>query len=60
MKLGPMTKLGKRNTAMSKKIDDDDVSASYDVIDIVFYLWPILSNLDAGFRTHGLWLLYFN
>ena len=54
MKLGPMTKLGKRNSAMSKKIDDDDMSASYDVIDIVFFLWPILSNLDAGFRTHGL------
>ena len=44
MKLGPMTKLGKRNTAMSKKIDDDDMSASYDVIDIVFFygqFWAI-------------------
>ena len=32
MKLGPVTKLDKRNTATSKKIDDDVMSANCDVI----------------------------
>ena len=31
MKIGPVTKLDKRNTR-SKKFDDEDVSANYDVI----------------------------
>ena len=32
MKLGPATKLDKRNTATSKKFDDDVMSANCDVI----------------------------
>ena len=49
MKLGPMTKLGKRNTAMSKKIDDDDMSASYDVIDIVFFFMANFEQFGCRF-----------
>ena len=36
MKLGAVTKLDKRNTATSKKIDDDAMSSNFDVI--VFFL----------------------
>ena len=32
MKLGPVTKLNKRNKTTSKKIDDDFMSANCDVI----------------------------
>ena len=32
MKLGPVTKFDKRNTATSKKFDNDVVSGNYDVI----------------------------
>ena len=32
MKIGPVTKLDKRNMTRSKKFDDEDVSANYDVI----------------------------
>ena len=39
MKLGPVTKLDKRNTATSKKVDDDFMSAICDVIVIfLFYV----------------------
>ena len=31
MKRGPVTKLDKRNTAMSKKFDNDVMSVNYDV-----------------------------
>ena len=34
MKLGPVTKLDKRNKTTSKKIDDDIVSANCDIIAI--------------------------
>ena len=34
MKLGRVTKLDKRNKATSKKIDDDVMSANFDVIAI--------------------------
>ena len=53
MKLGPVTKLGKKNTASSKKSDDDVMSKNYDVI-VFSNLWSIWSNAEAGFRTHGL------
>ena len=43
MKLGPLTKLDKRNKRMSKKIDDDVMSANCDVI-IVF---PIYGQFGA-------------
>ena len=38
MRLGPVTKLDKRNKTTSKKIDNDVMSADCDVI---FDLWPI-------------------
>ena len=34
MKLGPVTKLDKRNKTTSKKLDDDIMPANCDVIDI--------------------------
>ena len=43
MKLGPVTKLDKRNTATSKKFDNDIMSANCDVI--VFF--PIYGQLAA-------------
>ena len=43
MKLGPMTKLEKRNTATSKKFDDNDMSVSCDVV-IIF---PIYGQFGA-------------
>ena len=36
MKLGPVTKLDKRNKATSKKIDDDVVSANCDVNFLIY------------------------
>ena len=38
MKLGPVTKLDKRNTSTSKKFDDDVMSASYGVI-VIFPIY---------------------
>ena len=46
MKLGPVTKLDKRNKTTSKKKIDDDIMSEN--------LWPIWSNPEAGFQTHGL------
>ena len=34
MKLGPVTKPDKRNTGMSKEIDDEVMSTIFDVIDV--------------------------
>ena len=49
MKLGPVTKLGEKNTTTSKKFDDDVVLANDDVIVTFSNLWPIWSNQDAKF-----------
>ena len=38
IKLGPVTKLGKRNKATSKKFDDDVMSANCDVI-VIFPIY---------------------
>ena len=38
MKLAPITKLDKRNTATLKQYDDDDVSTNYDVI-VIFLIY---------------------
>ena len=49
MKLGPVTKLNKWNTTKSRQINDDVVSASYDVI-VIFpiYGWfGAFWNLDS-------------
>ena len=43
MKLGPVTKLDKRNKTTSKKIGDAVMSENYDVIDI----FPIYSQFGA-------------
>ena len=50
MKLGPVTKLNKKNRATSKKIDDDVMLASYDVI-VIFVISGQLRaiwKLDSG------------
>ena len=47
MKLGPVTKLDKRNKTTSKKIDDDNMSANCDVI----FIFPIYGQFwkpDSG------------
>ena len=46
MKLGPVTKLYKRNTATSKKLDDDVLSANYDAI----VIFRFMANLER-FRS---------
>ena len=38
MKLGPVTKHDKKNTAKSKKFDDDVMSANFDVI-VIFPIY---------------------
>ena len=43
MKVGPVTKLGKRNKTMSKKFDDNVMSTNCDVI-VIFH---IMANSDA-------------
>ena len=53
MKLGPATKLDKRNKTTTKQIDDDIMSENCDVI-AIFPMWSIWSNLEAGFWTHSL------
>ena len=50
MKLGPVTKLNKKNRATSKKIDDDVMLASYDVI-VIFVIsgqFGAIWKLDSG------------
>ena len=46
MKLGPVTKLDKRNTATLKKLDDDVLSANYDAI----VIFRFMANLEQ-FRS---------
>ena len=41
MKLGPVTKIYKRNEKMSKKLDDDVMSKNWDVI-VIFPIYGIL------------------
>ena len=55
MKLGPVTKLDKRNTAASKKkkIDDDFMLTNGDVI-VLSDFWPICSHPEGGFQALGL------
>ena len=50
MKLGPVTKIDKRNKTMSKKFVDNVISADYDVIAI----FPIMATLEeSGSRIPG-------
>ena len=43
MKVGPVTKLDKKNTATSKKLDDDAMSANCDVM----VIFPIYDQFGA-------------
>ena len=56
MKLGPVTKLDKRNKKTSKKVDHDIRSENCGVIAIspIYALRPVRSILEAGFRMHSL------
>ena len=49
MKLGPVSKLDKRNKTMSKTVDDAAKSTNCDVFAIFSDLWPIWSNPEVGF-----------
>ena len=51
MKLGPETKLDKRDKTPLKIFYDDAMWKNYDVI---ANLWLTWSNLEAGFLTHSL------
>ena len=56
MKLGPITKLDKRNTAPSKNIDDYVMSANCDVITF----FRFMTNLQlSGSRIPGAWPIKF-
>ena len=48
MKLGPVTKLDKRNKAASKKFDVDVMLENCDAIVIFWIFWPIWSSPEAG------------
>ena len=50
MKLEPVTKLDKRNKIISKKFDDDVMSANYDVIVIfqIFGQLGVIQKPDSG------------
>ena len=52
--LGPVIKLDMKNKKMSKKNDDDIMSANGGVIVNFSNLQPIWCNGEAGFRTHHL------
>ena len=53
MKLGPVTKLDKRNKTTSKKIDDDVISENCDVIVIfrIFGQFGAVRGPDFGHRV---------
>ena len=53
MKLGPVTKLDKRNKTTSKKFDVDVMSENYDVIVIfrIFVQFGAVRRPDSGHRA---------
>ena len=53
MKLGAVTKLDKRNTATSKKIDGDAMSSNFDVI--VFFFLFMAHLQQSGSRIPDAW-----
>ena len=54
MKLGPVTKLDKRNKATSKTFDDDVMSEICDVI-VIFFIYGIFwSDPESGFWIKSL------
>ena len=50
MKLGPVTKLDKKNKTKSKSFENNVMSENCDVIAI----FPIYGQSEVGFRTHSL------
>ena len=50
MKLGPLTKLDKKKTATSKKIDDDIMEANFDVtyFFLIYGQFAAIWNPDTG------------
>ena len=55
MKLGPASKLDKRNITPAKENDDYIMSKNYDIIVSHFFdLWTIWSNSKAEFQMHSL------
>ena len=54
MKLGPVTKLDKKNMATSKKFDDDVLLANYVVI-VIFQIMAILEQIRS--RISDAWSL---
>ena len=54
MKLGPVTKLNKRNKTTSKNFDDDVMPQNCDVFSFFLNLCSIWRNPEAGFRTQTL------
>ena len=60
MKLGPVTKLDKRNKTTSKKFDDDVMSENCDVI-VIFSIYDQFGVIpEAGFQTKSLQNLCFH
>ena len=53
MKLGPVTKLDKRNKTVSKKVDVDVMSENYDVmvIFLIFGQFGAIPRPDSGHRV---------
>ena len=53
MKLGPVTKLDKRNKTRSKYFDDDVISANFDLIVIfsIYGQFGAIRSLDSGRRV---------
>ena len=53
MKLGPVTKIEKRNKTTSKRFDDDVMSGNCDVIVVfrIFGQFGAVRRLDSGYRV---------
>ena len=58
MKLGPITKLDKKNTATSKKFDDDFYWKTVTSLSFL-RLMAILKPPESGFWTHGLTITFY-
>ena len=59
MKLGPVTKFDKKNTAISKKINDDIMSANFNVI-VIFFIYVKFGVIQkSDFRSTVLNLNFF-
>ena len=59
VKPGPVTKLEKKNTVISKKSDDGVILEFVTRLSFLD-LWPIWSNSEVGVRTYSLQKLHFH